>query len=182
VSAFVVWVTSLLVAAAPPSQSRGETEHEATARYTAIAEDIVYAVESSPPMFGGPFGKERTAALMGSVAFLESGLRMDVDMGLVRGKAGECGLWQVMPARRGSCAQWTTDRRAGAVEALGRMRKSQGACLRPGVPIEHMLAAYTSGRCSAGLVQSRARVELAQRWYARRPPPTHGSKRDGVSK
>lgn len=168
----IPYLVSLMIAASPPGRVPArETHDDAMSRYESIAADVVHVVADAAPLFGGSHGRQRTAVLMIAVATLESGLRVDVDTGATRGKAGECGLWQIMPASGETCAPWTKDRRLGASIALSRMRRSQRACLKPGVPLELFLAAYAAGRCDRGHVESRARVQLAQRWATQRPTP-----------
>lgn len=160
------WIFALLLAVSPPGRVPArETAEAGEVRYRAIADDVAAVVASSPPIFSGDLGRERTAALLVAVAALESGLRLDVDDGRKRGPARECGLWQTMPVA-GRCPE---TRRAGAVLALERMRRSFAACHAR--PVAERLAAYASGRCDAGLAESRARVELARSLVARHPPP-----------
>jgi hypothetical protein len=160
------WIFALLVAVSPPGRVPArETLEAGEERYRAIAADVADVVASAPPIFAGPDGRARTAALLVAVAALESGLRLDVDSGTRRGGGGECGLWQTMPVA-GRCPE---TRRAGAALALERMRRSFAAC--HAAPVAERLAAYASGHCSAGLAESRARVGLAQRVVARHPPP-----------
>lgn len=169
-SATIAWLVSLMVSASPPGRSGRESQHEALTRYESIAGDVMHVVEREPPLFGGAKGRERTAVLMIAVALHESAYRLDVDRGETRGRIGECSIWQIVPAERGSCDAWK-DRRLAAGIALERMRRSQRACMKPGVPVEHLLAAYASGSCTRGHKESRIRVETAMRWFARKPPP-----------
>lgn len=172
---FVGWVLSLLVAAAPPGRDPWrESEEAGRARYALIAEAIVDAVEQAKePMFAGGQHRQRAAALLAAVAYAESGLRVDVDTGSTRGKAGECSLWQIMPTSTGECDALTSDRRVAARVAYRMMVRSRRACVKPGVSIREMLSVYASGSCvsEAGKEASRARVDLAMRWFSLRPPP-----------
>lgn len=165
------WILVLLLAIAPPGRTPARESAEAgRARYEAIAADIAAVVEDpdEAPLFGGPLGRERTAALLVAVAYMESGLRVDVDTGSRRGDGGRsCTLWQLQRGRLG-CAPLLADRRLAAREALHAMRLSQGACRGP---IDRMLGAYAAGSCDRGAVASRARVHLAQRIFAAHPPP-----------
>ncbi len=165
------WLFALLLAVAPPGRVPArETEEAARVRYLDIATDIA-SVASDPaeaPLFGGALGRERTAALLAAVAYMESGLRLDVDDGRTRGDSGRsCTIFQLSRGRK-ACAPLLADRRAATREALHSMRRSAAAC--PG-PVEGMLRAYAAGRCSAGEDESRARVQLAQRLFAGHPPP-----------
>jgi hypothetical protein len=168
------WIFALLVAVAPPGRvpSR-ETLEAGEERYRSISADIAAVVTDQPPIFAGARGREQTAALLVAVAALESGLRVDVDDGRKRGPARECGLWQVMPGSAGAPpnGRCPETRREGAAVALELMRRSFSACRA--APVAERLAAYTSGSCSRGLAESRARVELARRLVARHPPPVN---------
>jgi hypothetical protein len=157
------WIFALLIAVSPPGRVPArETLEAGEARYHAIAEDVAAVVAEAPPVFGGARGREQTAALLVAVAALESGLRLDVDTGAKRGALRELGMWQLMPPG-------PTTRREQAALALERMRRSFAACHAS--PVAERLAAYTSGSCSRGLTESRARVDLARRLVARHPPP-----------
>lgn len=164
------WILAVMLAAAPPGRSTfaRENEEQGRERYALIAEAIADVAAREAPLFGGTHGRERTAVLLAAVAFAESGYRRDVEAGETRGDKGRaCGLWQIQ-ATPVPCPQFVTDRRESARYALELMRRSFTACRT--LPIEERLAAYASGRCDAGLRESRVRIELAQRWYARHPP------------
>lgn len=85
------------------NQANRETEEAASARYESIASDIatVATDPSEPPLFGGDDGRVKSALVVLSVAFWESGFRADVDGG--RCKPNECdhglaySLWQLHP-------------------------------------------------------------------------------------
>lgn len=98
----VTYLIAALLAWCPLSRQtwRGEPEDHARARYQRIAESIASVAldEQEPPL---PGGRERTALLLASLAFWESGLREDVDEG--RCPLTECDagyawtLWQIHP-------------------------------------------------------------------------------------
>ena len=173
----VAWVLSLMVAASPPRRwseaplwFEGYVNTEA--RYQEIAESIVTAAERAPEtIMSGSRPRTRDMALMTAAAFLESGFRPDVSDGTLRGKAGECTVFQLMPNRAGDCDHWLGDRLAAARSAHDRMLRSRRACIKPGASakdLDGLLAVYASGRCTAGLEESKARVRMAARW-CRRP-------------
>lgn len=166
----IQWIFALLVAVAPPGRVPDrETEAAALVRYQEIAEAVAETVEAEDPLFGGPLGRHRTGALLVSVAFFESGLRLDVDQGATLGDHGRaCGLWQIQAPPQ-PCAEFVRDRRTQASHALALMRRSFAACRS--APVARRLAAFASGRCSAGHAESEARILYAQRIFARRPPP-----------
>lgn len=68
-----------------------ESAADGEARYKQIAEDLAEVVESEKPLFGGPLGRQKTAALMLSIQFFESGFRRDVDLGIGKFGRGDFG-------------------------------------------------------------------------------------------
>lgn len=170
------WLLAIMLLVAPPGRVPArESEADGRARYAVIAEDVAAVASDSTelPLFGGKRARERTAALLLSVAYLESGFRLDVDDGRTRGDGGRsCTLWQ-LNAGRGrvqgfSCGELLANRRRAAKIALWAMRRSAAAC--PG-PVDLMLRVYASGSCAKGERESADRVHLAQRWFAAHPPP-----------
>lgn len=169
------WLLSIFVAVAPPGRDKPveaiETAEEGRARYTEIARAIADTVQAEPLLFAGERAIERTALVMASVAYLESGLRKDVDLGLKKGPAGDCGLWQFNLGTHGktlegySCDDVTKDRHKAAKSALAMMRRSFRACARFGH--NAMLRVYASGSCQRGLRESRVRMQLAGAWEGR---------------
>lgn len=175
-SALSAYLLSIFVATAPLGRTRpalaAESPDEARARYTEIADAIAETVNESPPLFKGEKGRVRTALVMASVAYLESGLRKDVDLGLKKGFAGDCGLWQFnlgggRTAEGWDCKELTSDRRKAARAALRMMNRSFNACAKYGP--DALLRAFASGTCERGVHESKVRLELARRWEARFP-------------
>jgi hypothetical protein len=168
------WILSLLLVVVPPGRVPArESEADGRARYAEIAADIAAAVADEAPLFAGQFGRERTAALLVSVALFESGFRVDVDRGVTLGDHGaSCTLWQLNLGRGRidgfSCGELAANRRKAAALALRAMRRSRAAC--PNLPIEDMLRVYASGSCERGARESAERVRFAQRLFARHPP------------
>lgn len=166
------WLLGILLAIAPPGRvPERETEEAGRARYETIASDIAIVVSDpeEAPLFGGPFGRERTAALMVSVAYMESGLRVDVDDGRTRGDGGNsCGIYQLNRGRR-ECDALVRDRRFATQEALRSMRRSAAACRAFG--IDGMLRVYAAGTCLRGAHESEVRVRFARRLFSLHPPP-----------
>lgn len=68
-----------------------ESAADGEARYKQIAEDLAEVIESEKPLFAGPLGRQKTAALMLSIQFFESGFRRDVDLGLGKFGRGDFG-------------------------------------------------------------------------------------------
>jgi hypothetical protein len=87
---FVAWILTMMTAMAPPARLQSAVTKEAkesiedsSARYHAIAEDIVEAAfqEDVKPAFGGIQGRAKTAMMVATVFFMESGFRRDIDLG-----------------------------------------------------------------------------------------------------
>lgn len=178
--AIVSWVFAFIMTVAPPGPWRGEPRDETIARYRQIAEDAV-AVAYDPgndPLFGGDDGRARTAALMLSVAYHESGFRRDVDFGVGPNARGDSGQsWCLMQIRVGggrTIEGWSgrdlvRNRRHCFSSGLGAIRRSFIAC-RNNSRYE-LLNAYTSGSCNRGAPQSRDRMTSAFKWVAQHPVP-----------
>ena len=146
------------------------------ARYQEIAESIVTAAERAPEtIMSGSRPRTRDMALMTAAAFLESGFRPDVSDGTLRGKAGECTVFQLMPNRAGDCDHvlgdlllYTQRARPNALattRAASSRRPYQGPyrSLRP----TRAATAFTTG-------ESKARVRMmAGRRHKERPPPAN---------
>ena len=85
------------------NQAARELEDDAVARYESIAADIAAVAldPSEPALWDGDDGRVKTALVVLSVAFWESGFRVDVDRGNC--KPNECdhglaySLWQLHP-------------------------------------------------------------------------------------
>ncbi len=149
------WILALMIVMQPRAPWRAT--YEATA--TAIAD----VVEASPPLFAGELGREKTAALLVSLAWFESTFRPDA-----LGDHGEAhGLYQVHG--RGELA----DPHEATEVALELVRLSFTACRAR--PVEERLAWYAGGGfdCSApsaaALRASRHRV-LRAMWLVRHEP------------
>ena len=176
----VSWALAFIFSIAPPRAGRGELIEEAVARYEQIAADAVAVAYDSttPPLFAGRDGRAKTAALLLSVAFHESGFRKDVDLGIgprARGDSGQS--WCLMQIKIGggrtlegwSGAELVRDRRLCFAAGLSAIRRSFVACRAN--PTSERLNAYTSGSCSRGATQSRARMESAIAWFSQRLIP-----------
>jgi hypothetical protein len=161
---------ALMVNVSPPGRSHikdaRESADEGRARYEQIAE-AAWDVASERPLFDGPRGVSRTVALLLVVAHGESGFRRDVDLGqgpLARGSGKDSCLMQVRTTDAHH-RELTADRRACFREGALRLKRSMNACRRN--PPEFRLAAYGSGRCTAGLAMSRVRWRKSEAWARR---------------
>lgn len=185
------WLLVLMTALLPaeqgavvptPSDNR-ETATERASRYEGIA-DAIAAIAYDPaelPVFSGPDGRAKTAALLLSISYWESGgWNKVVDFGIAPRGIGDHGtshcLAQVrlspgMRTRHGfSARDLVEDRRACFRAALAIVRDSFRSCARS-TPLDRKLAVYTSGKCNAGLRESRLRMRTALGLYEAYAPP-----------
>ncbi len=176
-----------------------ETKEERIARYETIARDVYVVVKEEPSLFGGKYGKGRTATVLLAVALMESGFHKNVDFGLgklARGDNGNSwcltqqniGTGRTMSwnkakqrwARAGDPPEeveqgWTgpelvTDRQKCLRVALRGIRSSFNACRE--YPLPERLRSYASGTCKAGGEASAKRMNFAARWFDNhRPEP-----------
>lgn len=159
-----------------------ETASERSARYASIADDIesVCMSESVLPAFVGKRAREKTAFLVLSTAFMESGFAPDVDKGpcFRRGKmSSRCDggqsacMLQIMvgdgETREGYTKEELFADRKKCIEAgVGKMRTSLKHCV-PLVGHSGGLAMFASGSCRGGIKESKARMDLFDRTYDR---------------
>jgi hypothetical protein len=114
----IAWIVSFMVAVAPPGRptyipEATETRDEAMTRYESIAQDIAEVVwdANEKPLFQGPNGRARTAALIMSVMLHESSFRKDVDTGIgkmARGDGGKSWCLMQMNIGSGKTIPWNT--------------------------------------------------------------------------
>jgi len=148
----VAWILALMLLVQPRAPWR--------ASYEATAAAIAQVVEESEPLFQGPLGRPRTAALLVSLAWFESTLKPDA-----MGDHGQAhGLYQVHGHGE------LVDPLEATRVALELVRQSFRACRAR--PLEERLAWYAGGGydcsspSSAALRKSRHRV-LKGVWLAR---------------
>lgn len=188
--AATTWLLALMSTFAPPERAAierpfpgwQESVEDRRARYEAIASavrNVAYDPEEKP-VFGGPHGRARTAALLLAIAWHESGYARDVDLGPCwRGRSNDSSrcdfgrahcLLQVH-ARDGKTREgWTpaelvADREKCFRAGLHLVQSSFAACRAN--PAKHRLCAYASGRCSAGQAGSERLLSLAERFATR---------------
>jgi hypothetical protein len=193
-SELCAWLLSVMVWKAPPEKYAAlpqfpgwkETAGERLERYRSIAADLA-AVVLDPDermAYRGARSRERTAALLLALAFMESGFAKDVDKGpCYRGRDGtfarcDGGLSACMLQIRvgaGTTSEgWSreelfADRRKCFRAALHKARRAMSSCVRRGP--DALLNAYASGSCDRGLHESRERLAMARRFFDRRPAP-----------
>lgn len=154
---FIEAAVAAMLTLAPPGRSlipdARESAVDGEARYVAIAAAALEAAK----------GDEGAATLLLGFSWMESGWRRDVDLGvgpLARGGGRDSCLMQLR-ATDEEHAWLVKDRVLCFRAGLVRLRQSAGACRRNS-PDERW-AAYTAGRCGAGLVASRARAAAVRR-------------------
>jgi len=153
IAALSLWILGLMTAMQPAAPWQ--------ATYKDTANAIAQVVVAEEPLFEGADGRERTAALMVSVAWFESTFKP----GAVGDHGMSHGLYQVQG--KGDLLDPMDATRA----ALGMMRASMKVCRAK--PIEERLGWYAAGGndCERGLRESRHRVKRAMWLFARNPPP-----------
>jgi hypothetical protein len=161
------WLVSVMVAWQAPAVG------DAT-RYEAIARDLASVVEAPEvaPLFEGEQARARTALLVLSVAYWESGgFARGVDDGSVLGDSGRsyC-LMQIKLGKRRTSEGWSgrdlvSDRTKCFRVGMRMMRESMAACVR--LPEKDRLSGYVRGRCMREDSVSSIRVALAERWWKR---------------
>lgn len=103
----IAWLMSFMVAMVPPTMKQWypeakEAPEAASARYESIATDVSIIVwdPANPPLFKGPYGREKTAAVLESIMLHEGHFRRDVDYGLGKWGRGDGGRsWCLMQIR-----------------------------------------------------------------------------------
>ncbi len=152
-NAFAIWILSLmhvLQPAAPWSDGYGETA-------LAIAE-----ASEADPLYAGPHGVERTAAVLVSLSWFES--RFDPEAvgdnghSVCLGQVGTSNLKELGVTK----AEMLGDRSVCLRSMLRMMRRSFAVCR--GRPMPQSLGWYASGgKTCGGLVKSGHRIDLALR-------------------
>ncbi len=193
-SVIVAWMMSVMMFWSPPDRPHfipeaKETKEEAVTRYEEIAKalfDVTYDPDIEPIM-GGKYGRAQTSILILSLAFMESGYRRDVDLGIGKEARGDNGkshcmlqiltgkdlnnttLLQNAIGKKWSGLDLTNDRRkcfyAGYRMALASFKRCRH------LPFKQRLAQYATGSCNAGLLLSEARVNPALKWYSTHVAP-----------
>lgn len=194
------WLFDHMVKLAPPGRKlwypdSEETKEEAEKRYRGIARDIVEVVynPTTKVPFKGPLGRTRTASLILSVMFHESGFMKHVDYGLgkyARGDQGDSWCMMQLNIGQGRTLKWNRvhdrlvqwkdrpqdifegftgeelieDRKRCIQEGLKVLRVSMSTCRSQ--PLLLQLSSYASGKCYKGHEESRLRVGMAIRIFS----------------
>jgi hypothetical protein len=142
----VAWLVAAMFTWAPAREAD-------TARYTEIASDLAEVVydPAEPPLFPGPDGRAKTAALLASIAAHESTFRPDVENGHARGDGGTSWCFMQLHIGSGKTVEgWTggdvtNDRKLCFRAGLHIARESFRMCNAQ--PTVEKLSAYASGQC-----------------------------------
>lgn len=146
------WILALMVAMQPTAPWRST--------YDDTAKAIAQVVAEQEPLFAGELGREKTAAVLVSLAWFESTFKP----GAVGDKGASHGLYQVQG--HGDLTDPIDATRA----ALGMVRASFRVCRAQ--PVNEWLGWYAGGGpdCTRGLRESRHRMARAI-WLVKRYPP-----------
>lgn len=197
-NALIAWLVAMMVQIAPPERVTSgpqfsgweETAEQRLARYEEIAAalyEVTYD-KSTNPIFAGNSGRAKTAALILSIAYFESGFARDVDIGpCAKTKNGQrCDGGRsacMMQVQIGSGATYQrahgidgltqqdlfADRETCFRVGLNMIRRSFTACRKLGPDMA--LNVYASGSCQRGQRPGLARLSLARRLLAQHPVP-----------
>jgi hypothetical protein len=179
------WLLGIMVSNVPPGRSNfpdeaRESADQGRARYTEIAEALaeVSLDPAEKPVFDGKKGRERTAALMLAIAYHESGLRRDVDLGLGRHHGGGryfCLMQVAVEKRKGKTPEgWTgadlvASRQRCFRSALHILQRARAGCRKQGS--DAWLRLYTSGHCDRGRLPAEKRLTTWRSWLGAHPLP-----------
>jgi len=186
----VMWLVSAMLAWSPVDRvhyinEAKETAADATSRYNDIAKALVEVTydPKRDPIFHSRKGKARakTAMLLLSIAYYESGFRRDVDLGLGKMARGDFGnshcmmqlnlgkdrqsttILEKLIGQRWSANDVVQDRTKCFTAGYELVAKSFNVCKH--LPFKERLAVYASGNCDEGRGESIVRVGRALRRY-----------------
>jgi hypothetical protein len=160
--------------------------------------DVVYDPDE-PPLFKGEHGRAETMAILESIAWHESGkaLRRDVDLGIghrARGDGGGSVCLMQINVGKGRTPRYNVvkkrfeykgdpeneliqgytadellnDRKNCFRTGLRLARESFTAC--GNVPLDQSLMLYASGKCDAGSIESKHRMDKGMKWFISHRP------------
>jgi hypothetical protein len=181
---------ALMLSLSPPERvtalslasEQHETTPERSARYGAIASDILDVAEAHDvePLFVGPRARERTALLLLATTFHESdGWHRSIDTGAKRGDGGAswCIAQIHLPGAHRTPEGWAgpdliADRQRCLRAAVRVLRASLALCAQR--PRPDRLSAYVSGSCSVSVDVSRRRWRTFEELVRQVASPTRG--------
>lgn len=199
---FIAWMIAFMVSQAPPGRDiyipeAKESKEEALTRYESIARDIAAVVTEEEPLFRGPQGRLKTAAVILSIMRHEGAFRKDVDTGvgkMARGDQGRSVCLMQVNVGRGRTFSWNVVKNKPALPADPTEEVAQGwtgaelladrkNCIRAGyriirvsfgsgggLPPTEWLRVYASGSREKGSRESRRRMGLALRYFGEHRP------------
>lgn len=197
--ALVIWLSSMMMKWSPIIHhtrshipEAQESQEQGEKRYRENAEAIIRVAydPNEKPLFWGPYARARTAVLIASIAYFESGFRRDVDTGIGKYARGDGGRSHCpMQIQTGVCTKsnckgtvpdtdpvvstWTgkdlTDDRNKCYRAgLHVLRRAMSACAS--LPPESRLSAYASGKCDAAEIKGKVRFRHAAKKFNENKP------------
>ncbi len=187
IETLAAWILSVMMATVPPGRSTRPKEARETAaqgkiRYEAIANAIA-KVSLDPkerPLYSGPQGREKTAALMLTISLHESHWRRDVDLGLGPKAHGGGRYWCMMQIAVDSGKTpegWTRKQLVQSRERCFRrglhiLQRGRKYCAKVKAKDEHAFVNhYASGYCDRGRKAVAKRIRTLRRLLKKHPLP-----------
>ena len=129
-------------------------------RMSAAVHDVTDVMDGEASLFAGTDGKAKTAALLLTISFYESGWKADA-----LGDAGKsCGVMQTQNPSKwiegATCAKVLADRKLGFRVGLAVLRHAKATCAA-GAPTRVWLGMYASGICGNAQVAAKKRCAPA---------------------
>lgn len=159
------WIFALMLLAQPKAPW--------LASYGATSAGIAQAVTEAEPLFQGPLGRQKTAALLVSWMWFESAFRVDA----IGDHSMSFGLGQIQASNFGEGVTkeaMLSEPGTAARAVLRLLRVSMKACRT--LPLEYRGAWYASGSCEGGRLKSAHRFRKAAWLVGRLPPPGDDSR------
>lgn len=171
---FSTWILALLLSLVKPGPAvslltgaENETDAARQARFAEISSDLSAVVQAEAPIFPGPQGRARTAALLLGIAAYESAFLLEVDKGLDREERAKRGQedhgrsWCLLQINLGKgrvmvgseeMRSWygkdlVQDRKKCFRVGLEMARRSVASCARVFADQRLWLNQYASGEC-----------------------------------
>jgi len=152
-----LWILKVLLSIAPVQENSQEKTIDMKKRYESISLDMAEAISETKPLFKEKNSEFKTAALLTTIAFYESGFRKDIDSGVVRGDHGNS--WCLMQVnvynnhvRVGTkeIKSWTgqdlvLNRKKCFIAAIESIRESMSFCSKLNAP--SYISGYATGKC-----------------------------------